>query len=86
MWFHGERDRAPRRVVKRLFAVIPAAGLSRRMGRPKLLLPWQGSTVVEHLLAALAHPRVVARCVVCRQSDAELAGVVERAEIGRAHV
>lgn len=65
--------------MKRLFAVIPAAGLSRRMGQPKLLLPWQGSTVVEHLLAALAHPRVVARCVVCRQSDGELAGVVERA-------
>ncbi|MCS7269454.1 MAG: NTP transferase domain-containing protein, partial [Gemmataceae bacterium] len=28
-------------------AVVPAAGQSRRMGRPKLLLPWKGSTVVE---------------------------------------
>jgi molybdenum cofactor cytidylyltransferase len=65
--------------VNRLFAVIPAAGLSRRMGQPKLLLPWQGRTVVEHLLAALAHPRVVARCVVCRRSDTDLARVVKRA-------
>ncbi len=65
--------------MNRLFAVIPAAGFSRRMGQPKLLLPWRGSTVVEHLLAALTHPSVVARCVVCRRSDDELARVVERA-------
>ncbi|MFM8222134.1 MAG: NTP transferase domain-containing protein, partial [Planctomycetaceae bacterium] len=64
--------------MNRLFAVIPAAGFSRRMGQPKLLLPWRGSTVVEHLLSALAHPRVVARCVVCRRSDHELSRVVER--------
>jgi CTP:molybdopterin cytidylyltransferase MocA len=34
-------------------AVVPAAGASRRMGRPKLLLPWEGSTVLEATLAAL---------------------------------
>ena len=83
MRLHSERDGPSRRsaphIVNRLFAVIPAAGFSRRMGQPKLLLPWRGSTVVEHLLAALAHPRVVARCVVCRRSDNELAQAVERA-------
>ena len=35
-------------------AVVPAAGRSRRMGRPKLLLPYRGSTVVGSLVAALA--------------------------------
>ena len=65
--------------MNRLFAVIPAAGLSRRMGQPKLLLPWGGSTVIEHLLAALSHPRIVARCVVCRRDDEELARVVDQA-------
>jgi molybdenum cofactor cytidylyltransferase len=35
------------------YALVPAAGLSRRMGRPKLALPLGGRTVLEHLLAAL---------------------------------
>lgn len=37
-------------------AVVPAAGASRRMGEPKLLLPWgtEGKTVVESTLGALA--------------------------------
>lgn len=65
--------------MNRLFTVIPAAGFSRRMGQPKLLLPWRGSTVIEQLLATLCHPRIVARCVVCRRADVELARVVERA-------
>jgi molybdenum cofactor cytidylyltransferase len=30
--------------------IILAAGASRRMGRPKLLLPWEGGTVLEHLV------------------------------------
>lgn len=34
-------------------AVVPAAGGSRRMGRPKLLLAYRGSTVVGSLVAAL---------------------------------
>ena len=34
-------------------AVVPAAGRSRRMGRPKLLLPYGGSTVVGSLVSAL---------------------------------
>lgn len=34
----------------RFGVVLLAAGASSRMGRPKLLLPWGGSTVLEHLL------------------------------------
>ena len=34
-------------------AIVPAAGASTRMGRPKLLLPWGQSTVLESTLAAL---------------------------------
>jgi len=49
------------------------------MGQPKLLLPWGGSTVIEHLLAALSHPRIVTCCVVCRRNDVELARVVDQA-------
>jgi molybdenum cofactor cytidylyltransferase len=36
----------------RSFAVIPAAGQSRRMGRPKLLLPLQGKPVIAHVVGA----------------------------------
>ena len=34
----------------KLGVVILAAGASSRMGRPKLLLPWSGTTVIGHLL------------------------------------
>ncbi|MDD2695673.1 MAG: nucleotidyltransferase family protein [Anaerolineales bacterium] len=35
-------------------AIVLAAGRSRRMGRPKLNLPWQGGTVIGQVVAALA--------------------------------
>jgi CTP:molybdopterin cytidylyltransferase MocA len=35
------------------FAVVPAAGHSTRMGRPKLSLPLAGRSVIEHAVAAL---------------------------------
>ena len=34
-------------------AILTAAGESRRMGRPKPLLPWRGTTLVEHQISAL---------------------------------
>lgn len=36
-----------------IFAVVPAAGHSTRMGRPKLALPLGGRTILEHLVSAL---------------------------------
>jgi molybdenum cofactor cytidylyltransferase len=36
-----------------IFALIPAAGHSRRMGRPKLLLPFGGATVLEQVIDSL---------------------------------
>lgn len=57
----------------RLFAVVPAAGHSRRMGRPKLLLPVDGATVVARLLAALGHPDITATVVVVRRDHESLA-------------
>ena len=56
----------------RLFAVIPAAGLSRRMGQPKLLLPLAGLTILERLMMALHHPEIAARHVVVRKGDPSL--------------
>ena len=37
----------------RFFAIIPAAGYSRRMGAPKLLLPFRNATVIDHKIIFL---------------------------------
>lgn len=41
-----------------LAAAILSAGESRRMGTPKALLPYQGSTFLQHLIQVTRHPRV----------------------------
>jgi molybdenum cofactor cytidylyltransferase len=60
----------------RLFVVVPAAGASRRMGQPKLLLPWKNGTVISTMLAHLRHPAIAAVFVVVRPGDAALSQVV----------
>lgn len=62
----------------RLFALIPAAGRSRRMGTSKLLLPWQGTTVIEHLVGTLTRPEIAAVVVVTRPDDFKLHAVLQR--------
>jgi len=36
-------------------AIILAAGSSRRMGQPKMLLPWGKVTVIEHVISTFMH-------------------------------
>jgi molybdenum cofactor cytidylyltransferase len=60
----------------RAFAVIPAAGTSSRMGRPKLLLPLAGRPLVLHTLAAWQASRVERVVIVVRPDDEALAEVV----------
>ncbi len=54
----------------RVHAVVLAAGASRRMGRPKLALPWGETTVLGQVLAQLAAIQV-ASTVVVTGSDQE---------------
>lgn len=49
------------------------------MGRPKLLLPWGNSTVIQTVLAAWQTSRVDHVLVVVRPDDSELAEVCRRA-------
>jgi CTP:molybdopterin cytidylyltransferase MocA len=65
------------------FAVVPAAGLSTRMGRPKLLLPLGGRPVLDHIVAALRGGGVEHVLVVIGPHVPELAAVAEAAS---AHV
>ncbi len=51
-----------------LVAIVPAAGLSRRMGQPKLLLDLAGRTVMARVIEAL-HDAGIARCLVVVRSD-----------------
>jgi CTP:molybdopterin cytidylyltransferase MocA len=53
-------------------AIVPAAGASRRMGRPKLVLPWAGGTVLEATVAALLGGGI-ARVVVVTGATGPLA-------------
>lgn len=63
--------------MSRLYAIIPAAGHSRRMGTPKLLLPLGGRTVLSRLLDALDRPGIAWRYVVVRPDDDALAREAE---------
>jgi molybdenum cofactor cytidylyltransferase len=55
------------------FALIPAAGQSRRMGRPKLLLPLGGRTVLERVVGAFRAAGVAQVLVIAAPDAAELA-------------
>jgi molybdenum cofactor cytidylyltransferase len=66
-----------------LYALIPAAGRSRRMGRPKLSLPLAGRTILDHVLAALREAGVEQTLVVVGPHVAELG---ERARAAGARV
>jgi len=61
------------------FAVIPAAGKSNRMGRPKLALPLGDRTILEHVLAVLRQAKVEHLLVVIGPHVAELAPLAESA-------
>ncbi len=53
-------------------AVVPAAGASRRMGRPKLLLPYGDGTVLGALIGALRAAGASPIVVVAAAADADL--------------
>lgn len=63
------------------FAIIPAAGISTRMGSPKLLLPWEGKTIIEHVIRAWLASRVTRVVVVVRPDDEELATAVRQFDV-----
>lgn len=53
----------------RLFAIIPAAGKSRRMGTHKLLLSLGKETVIQRLVRALSSSSVTQIVIVARKDD-----------------
>jgi molybdenum cofactor cytidylyltransferase len=61
------------------FAVLPAAGKSSRMGRPKLTLPLGERTILEHVIAALQQAEIEHILVVLGPHVTELAALAESA-------
>lgn len=61
------------------FGIIPAAGHSRRMGQPKLKMPWGELTVVEQVVAAWRRSDVNHVVAVVRSDDVELARLCDQA-------
>lgn len=58
---------------RRLFAVIPAAGHSRRMGTPKLVLSLGEETVIQRLVHGLSVDGITRTVIVARKEDSVLA-------------
>ena len=67
----------PMNSQRKLFAVVPAAGRSRRMGRPKLMLPLGTKTVIACLIDVLNRPEISETFIVVRPDDVELRAEVE---------
>jgi molybdenum cofactor cytidylyltransferase len=62
-----------------IFAILPAAGRSIRMGRPKLLLPLGGRTVIERVIDTLELAGIDRILVVTPPELPELAAVAKAA-------
>jgi len=61
-----------------LGTIILAAGRSRRMGKPKLLLPWGKTSILGHLLAQWQRLGAKQVAVVCAEDDSAIRGELDR--------
>lgn len=57
-------------------AILLAAGQSRRMGQPKMLLPWGGTTMLGHVVATLAAAGIADILVVSGGARQEVENLV----------
>jgi len=62
----------------KLGVVILAAGASSRMGRPKMLLAWEDTTVIGHLLRQWQELGAAQIAVVCATANTALAAELDR--------
>lgn len=72
-------------VQRRVGAIVLAAGLSSRMGQPKVLLPWENGTILEHILRQLVLGRVRELVVVTGHEAERVAQVADKLDATVAH-
>jgi molybdenum cofactor cytidylyltransferase len=68
-----------------LAVVLLAAGASSRMGRPKLLLPWAETTVLDHLLRQWTRLSPTQITIVCAPGNNDLAAALDAISFPRQH-
>ena len=64
--------------ASRLGVIILGAGASSRMGQPKLLLPWNGTTIIGHLIRQWQALDAAQITVVCRPNDEPISAELDR--------
>lgn len=64
-----------------IFALLPAAGRSSRMGQPKLLLPYRGVTILEAVLRTLQQAGIERILVVTPPDLPELGRIAQAAGV-----
>ncbi len=88
-WFAGETDNVEARGVNmsdlQIGAVILGAGLSSRMGAPKLLLSWGGSTVIGTIIRNIQLAGVQTIVLVTGASHAGLADELQNEAVSLVH-
>lgn len=73
-------------VQRHVGAVVLAAGMSRRMGQPKVLMPWTArKTILEHILEQLLLARVPHVTVVTGHRAGEVVALAKRAGVKDVH-
>lgn len=70
----------PTQSSRRVFAIIPACGASRRMGTSKLLLELAGKTFIRRLAESLNGLQIAAVCVLIRADDQALKAELQTCE------
>ncbi|MFN2196871.1 MAG: NTP transferase domain-containing protein [Anaerolineales bacterium] len=66
-------------------AIVLAAGMSRRMGRPKLILPWGSKTIIEHVVATLRQAGIGEIVVVLGSNHAQVANCLQDDQVRLVH-
>jgi molybdenum cofactor cytidylyltransferase len=73
-------------VQRHIGAVVLAGGMSRRMGQPKVLLPWTGRrTILEQILDQLLLARVPSVTVVTGHRAGEVVAIAKRSGVSTIH-
>ncbi len=57
-------------------AIVLAAGLSTRMGQPKMILPWEGKTVIEAVVRAVLNGGIALPVVVTGARHEQITGLL----------
>ena len=66
-------------------AILLAAGQSRRMGQPKMLLPWGEKTVIEHVIATFLQAGISDILIVTGGAQVDVEKAVDRYPVRKIH-